>query len=53
VVALIGVAWGVPYAAAGRGVSVGAMIAIVTSTMLFSLGLICDQVSQLRLERHE
>jgi glycosyltransferase involved in cell wall biosynthesis len=53
VVALIGVAWGVPYAAAGRGVSVGAMIAIVTATMLFSLGLICDQVSQLRLERHE
>jgi glycosyltransferase involved in cell wall biosynthesis len=53
IIALIGVAWGIPYAAAGRGVSVGAMLAIVTATVLFSLGLICDQVSQLRLERHE
>lgn len=53
VVALIGIAWGIPYAVAGRGVSVGAMLAIVTATLLFSLGLICDQVSQLRLERHE
>ena len=26
---------------------------LVTATLLFSLGLICDQVSQLRLERHE
>lgn len=53
VVALAGITWGIPYAAAGRGVSVGAMLAIVTATLLFSLGLICDQVSQLRLERHE
>ena len=52
-VAFVGIAWGVPYAAAGRGVSVGAMLAIVTAALLFSLGLICDQVSQLRLERHE
>jgi len=52
-IAVIGIAWGIPYAAAGRGVSVGAMLAIVTATVLFSLGLICDQVSQLRLERHE
>lgn len=53
IVAVIGIAWGIPYAAAGRGVSVGAMLAVVTATLLFSLGLICDQVSQLRLERHE
>ena len=52
-VGAIGVAWGIPFAAAGRGVSVGAMLALVTATILFSLGLICDQVSQLRLERHE
>ena len=52
-VALAGVAWGIPYALAGRGISVGAMLAIVTAALLFSLGLICDQVSQLRLERHE
>jgi len=53
IVAAIGVAWGIPYAAAGRGISVGSMLALVTATLLFSLGLICDQVSQLRLERHE
>ena len=53
IVGLVGIVWGVPYAAAGRGISVGAMLAIVTATLLFSLGLICDQVSQLRLERHE
>ena len=53
IVAIVGIAWGIPYAVAGRGVSVGAMLALVTATLLFSLGLICDQVSQLRLERHE
>jgi glycosyltransferase involved in cell wall biosynthesis len=53
VIAAIGVLWGVPYATAGRGVSVGSMLAIVMAVLLFSLGLICDQVSQLRLERHE
>lgn len=52
-ITVAGIAWGVPYALAGRGVSVGAMLAIVTAALLFSLGLICDQVSQLRLERHE
>ena len=52
-VAILGVGWGIPYALAGRGLSVGAMLAIVMSVLLFSLGLICDQVSQLRLERHE
>lgn len=52
-IAVAGIAWGVPYALAGRGVSVGSMLAIVTAALLFSLGLICDQVSQLRLERHE
>lgn len=53
VVAIAGISWGIPYALAGRGVSVGSMLAIVMSVLLFSLGLICDQVSQLRLERHE
>ena len=50
---LTGLAWGVPYAAYGHGVSVGAMLAIVTGVLMFSLGLICDQISQLRLERYE
>jgi hypothetical protein len=50
---MAGIAWGVPIALAGHGISVGSMLAIVTSILLFGLGLICDQVSQLRLERFE
>ena len=49
----VGIAWGVPIALAGRGVSVGSMLAIVTAVILFALGLLCDQISQLRLERFE
>jgi hypothetical protein len=52
-IAAMGVAWGIPYAASGHGVSVGAMLAIVTAVLMFSLGLLCDQISQLRLERYE
>ncbi len=47
----VGILWGVPIAIAGRGVSIGSMLAIVTAILLFSLGLLCDQISQLRLER--
>jgi glycosyltransferase involved in cell wall biosynthesis len=48
-----GMLWGVPYALAGRGISVGAMLAIVTAIFLFGLGLLSDQISQMRLERFE
>lgn len=48
-----GVIWGLPIALMGRGVSVGSMLAIVTAVVLFALGLLCDQISQLRLERFE
>jgi glycosyltransferase involved in cell wall biosynthesis len=53
VVGVVGMGWGIPYALAGRGVSVGSMLAIVTAILLFSLGLLSDQISQLRLERFE
>jgi len=48
-----GVGWAVPYVIQGRGVSVGATLAMFTGLLLFSLGLISDQISQLRLERYE
>jgi glycosyltransferase involved in cell wall biosynthesis len=51
--ATFGILWGVPYALAGDGVSVGSMLALVTSVLLFALGLISDQISQSRLERFE
>lgn len=48
-----GVFWGLPYLLGGHGLSVGSMFALLTSVMLFGMGLICDQVSQARLERFE
>jgi glycosyltransferase involved in cell wall biosynthesis len=48
-----GIAWGVPYVLQGQGITVGAMLAVLTGVLLFALGLICDQVAQLRLERFE
>jgi glycosyltransferase involved in cell wall biosynthesis len=51
--AAIGVLWGIPYALIGKGISIGSMLAIMTSVLLFGLGLICDQISQLRLTLFE
>lgn len=51
-VGLAGILWGVPIVLNGRGVSVGTMLAISTSILLFGIGLLCDQVSQLRMERY-
>lgn len=50
---LIGTLWAIPYALQGRGISVGSMLAIVTGINLFAVGLLCDQISQLRLEKYE
>jgi glycosyltransferase involved in cell wall biosynthesis len=43
-----GFAWGLPIVAAGRGVSIGAMLAIVTGLIFFFLGLIAEQLSWIR-----
>jgi glycosyltransferase involved in cell wall biosynthesis len=48
-----GVSWGVPYALNGHGITVAAMLLLLSGMLLFGLGLICDQVAQLRLERYE
>ncbi|MBC7879024.1 MAG: glycosyltransferase family 2 protein [Anaerolineales bacterium] len=53
VIGLIGLGWGIRYALIGNGVSGGSLLAIVTALLLFSIGLVCDQISQLRLERYE
>lgn len=45
---LIGLVWGVPIIFMGRGVSVGSMLAIVTGVIFFVLGLIAEQLSQIR-----
>jgi glycosyltransferase involved in cell wall biosynthesis len=45
---LWGFAWGLPIILAKRGVSVGAMLAIVTGLIFFFLGLIAEQLSWIR-----
>lgn len=50
-IGFLGVAWGIPYALMGNGISIGSMLAIVTAIFLFAIGLISDQISQLRLEK--
>ena len=44
-----GVLWGIPILMRGRGVSVGAMLVIVTGLIFFFLGLVAEQLAQIRL----
>jgi glycosyltransferase involved in cell wall biosynthesis len=44
-----GFVWGIPILLRARGVSVGAMLAIVTGLLFFFIGLIAEQLSSLRL----
>jgi glycosyltransferase involved in cell wall biosynthesis len=48
-----GAIWTLPYLMQGEGVTVAAMLSMLTGVTLFGMGLICDQVAQLRLERFE
>lgn len=45
---LLGLGWGIPIVLMGRGVSVGAMLALVSSGLCLLLGLIAEQLSQIR-----
>jgi glycosyltransferase involved in cell wall biosynthesis len=45
---VLGVAWGLPIVLRGHGVSVGAMLAIVTGVIFFLLGLLAEQISLIR-----
>lgn len=45
--------WGIPYVLHGSGISVGALLTFTTAILIFCLGILCDQISQLRLERFE
>ncbi len=50
---VFGIGWTVPYMINGQGLTVAAMLSILTGVLLFGLGLVCDQVAQLRLDRYE
>jgi glycosyltransferase involved in cell wall biosynthesis len=47
---LFGVAWGIPILLRGRGVSTGSMLAIISGLLTFLIGLIANQLSEIRLQ---
>jgi glycosyltransferase involved in cell wall biosynthesis len=50
---VLGFGWGIPLILLGRGVSVGAMLAIVLGALFFAIGLIASQLSAMRIEAIE
>ncbi|MFH2101948.1 MAG: glycosyltransferase family 2 protein [Chloroflexota bacterium] len=46
---IAGTIWGLPIILAGRGVSVGALAAIVVGAIFFCIGLIAEQLSAIRI----
>ena len=46
---ILGFVWALPIIIMGRGVSVGSMLAIVLGMLLFTLGLLAHQLSEIRL----
>ncbi len=49
----IGILWGLPWLLMGRGVSTAASLAVLCGVLLVAIGLLSDQIAQLRLERYE
>ncbi len=45
---LAGLGWGLPFIILGRGISIGALLAIITGIIFFLLGLIAEQLSMIR-----
>jgi len=48
-----GILWGIPFMVMGRGISVGAMLAIVTGLLFFAIGMIANQLSAIRMDALE
>lgn len=45
---LLGLSWGLPIIIMGRGLSVGALLAVLSALALFLLGLVAEQLASLR-----
>ncbi len=48
VVLLVSIGWGIPIILRDDGVSVGTMLGILTSFLIFSIGLLAEQISRIR-----
>ena len=44
---------GIPILLAGKGVSAGSLLAFVTGMLFFAIGILSDQISQMRMEKFE
>lgn len=47
---LFGIGWGLPILLRGRGVSVGSLLALVSGLLVFLIGLVANQLSEIRLQ---
>ncbi len=50
---ILGLLWGVQYLWMGHGLSIGALLLLITGILLFFFGLLADQIAALRKERYE
>jgi len=46
---IAGFGWGIPFLILGHGVSVGAVLTIVTGLLFFTIGLIANQSASIRM----
>jgi glycosyltransferase involved in cell wall biosynthesis len=50
---IIGILWSIPYLLKGHGLTVASLFLLSTSIIIFFIGILADQISQLRLEKYE
>jgi len=49
----LGVAWAIPYLIDRRGLTVTALLFLINGILIFLVGLLADQVAEMRKERFE
>lgn len=49
----LGVLWGLPYLIGRKGLTVASLFLMLTGCLIFFMGMIADQISQMRLEKYE
>lgn len=50
---LAGIIWSIPYFVIGKGLTVASLFLMLSGLLIFFMGMIADQISQMRLEKYE
>lgn len=50
---LTGIIWSIPYFVIGKGLTVASLFLMLSGLLIFFMGMIADQISQMRLEKYE